>query len=367
MGRIRVCYVVNAVGETSVPADIARAVDEYTDVDIELLAWFSADSFDGDNRLSVACLSAPDNVLGIDTETARRAGEYLREYDVVQAHHNHSGSFAKVLAARHGVPTVSREGNMRKGFTIKGRVANGLTNSLAERVVCNSRAVYESFTAWERRLISDRKVRFIPNGVDFERIRAAVCQEGRALVDDDVDRDATLIGSAGMLTEQKDHETLIAGMPRIIEQSSEPVELVIAGDGPLMTELRAQASTLGVADRVHFLGLMDRTEVYQILDAIDIYAMPSRWEGFSAAAVEALALKNACVFSDIPPFRQPYDDVALFHPVGNKAGLADQVLELINDEERRSELAKRGHSLVSEEYTMEAIAKKYRDLYHELC
>ncbi|MDQ2071866.1 glycosyltransferase family 4 protein [Haloarcula sp. H-GB4] len=362
----RVCFVVNAVGETSVPADIATAVVKYTDAEVDILAWFDAESFDGDDRVGVTCLDAPDTTVGADVQTVRRTAAILREYDVVQAHHNHSGSFAKAIARCLGVPSVSREGNMRKGFNRLGRVANGFTNPLADRVVCNSRAVYDSFTRWEDILLPEDRVRFIPNGVDFARIDAGRTVDWSAREVAGIDDDTALVGTAGMLTEQKDQATLVRALALARDRSATPIELVIAGDGPEEDALRRVTAEHGVTDAVHFLGYLDRRYVYKMLDEIDIYAMPSLWEGFSAAAVEGLATDNAAVFSEIPPFTEPYSDVALFHPTGDATRLADHLVTLASDIERRQRLATAGRELVQEKYEIRTVANAYRELYGEL-
>jgi glycosyltransferase involved in cell wall biosynthesis len=361
-----ICFVVNAVGETSVPADIASAIVKYTDADVDILAWFAAEPFNGDERLGVTCLNAPGTTVGADVRIIRRTASILSEYDIVQAHHNHSGSFAKAIARYLGVPSVSREGNMRKGFNRLGRVANGLTNPLADRVVCNSRAVYDSFTRWEDFILPEERVRFIPNGVDLDRIDAGRNLEWSARETAGVNDETVLVGTAGMLTEQKDHDTLVRALAIVRNRSDLPIELVIAGDGPEEHSLRRVAAQHGVADAVHFLGYLDRRYVYKMFDEIDIYAMPSLWEGFSAAAVEGLATDNAAIFSEIPPFVEPYSDVALFHPTGDADRLADHVVSLATDTEYRDCLAVAGQELVREKYEMRVVAEAYRELYSEL-
>ena len=361
----QVCFVVNTVSETSVPSDIAAAVAEHTDVSVDVMAWFGSSGFHGSEHVGVIDLDGrtPDADGGLGTY--RRVRETLGRYDIVQAHHNHSGSIAKVLARLSGVSVVSREGNMRRGFGRVGRVANGLTNPLADRVVCNSRAVYESFRRWENALLSDDKVVFIPNGVDFDRLDSADGLSWRPTDDVAVEDGAVVVGTAGLLTEQKDHETLVRGVAAARRRSDRPVELLIAGDGPLRSELEAVADSCGVRDAVHFLGRLDRSEVYAMLADIDVYAMPSRWEGFSAAAVEAVGSGTPCVFSDIPPFEQPYADVARFHPVGDHERLGEHLADLAADPDR-DRLGERGRQLVEENYTLERVARQYRDLYAEI-
>ncbi len=199
---LQICYVVNSVSETSVPATLATALTDNQDISVDILAWFEAEPFEGDDRVGVTCLDAPDTVTGIDLETYRQARNHLEDYDLIQAHHPHSGTFAKLIGARLGIPLVSREGNTRDGFTRKGRIANGVTNGLAGRIVPNSRAVYESFTRWERLLVDDDHVEIIPNGVDLDWIDRAGQSEYDIHSGFDIPIDTIVVGTASVITEQ---------------------------------------------------------------------------------------------------------------------------------------------------------------------
>lgn len=366
MPDLSVGFVVNSVDETSVPADIAQALVKYTDCSVGILAWFNSKTFDGDSNLDITCLNAPDTVLGINRSVLSRARNELQGYDLVQVHHNHSGGFAKLLARSIGIPVVSREGNLRRGFTREGRVFNGVTNGLATRIVPNSIAVRDSFKRWEDALIDGDDIRIIPNGVDAERLKAGKSLDWDVRPSNGIASDAILISTAGLLTEQKAHEILISALAKAAQQTDEHLVLAIAGDGPREAALRTLAEQEDVIDQVQFLGRLKRKQVYRLLYESDIYAMPSRWEGFSAAAVEAMGVGVPCVFSDISPFSVPYEDVALFHPVDDTDILASRLVELAEDPEMRKNLATDGQELVNKHYTMESVARQYRDLYMEI-
>lgn len=362
----KICYVVNAVSETSVPATIATALLDYEGIEVDVLAWFDADPFDGADRIAVDCLDAPRSKQGLDRTTYREARDILRGYDLIQAHHNHSGSFAKVIGRMLGIPLVSREGNTRDGFTRKGRVANGLTNGFADRIVPNSRAVYNSFKRWERWLIDDDDVRIIPNGVNLDWIDRARDNGYDIHEQFPIPDGGVVVGTASLMTEQKAYDTLIAGFAAAERRSDQRLDLVIAGDGPRRSKIEAQIDRLGIGDHVHFAGLVDRHAVYQLLAEIDIYAMPSRWEGFSNAAVEALGAGKPCLFSDIDPFMLPYRDVALFHRLDDVTELADKLVELANNHDLRELYGTKGRQLVEQKYTLEYVAGQYAELYTEI-
>jgi glycosyltransferase involved in cell wall biosynthesis len=363
---IQVCYVTNSVSATSVPATIATALVDHTDITVDILAWFDAEPFEGDDRVGVTCLDAPRSTVGIDRATYRRAKKHLQQYDLIQANTNHSGVFAKLIGYELGIPLVSREGNTRNGFTRKGRIANGLTNTLVGQIVPNSRSVYESFTRWERLLIDDKKVRIIHNGVDLDRIDQASESEYDIRELFSIPADGVIVGTASVITEQKALDVLVEGVDIANNNTSQRIDLLIAGDGPRRSEIKRLSKTMDMEDRVYFAGMLDRQTVYRVLKQIDIYAMPSRWEGFANAAVEALGARNPCVFSEIDPFLLPYRNVALFHRVDDSEELAAQLVELAQNPDLREHYAQKGRELVEKKYTLEQIAQEYADLYAEI-
>jgi len=351
----------------SVPATLAAALVDYENLQVDILTWFEADSFEGDDRVGVVNLEAPQSTVGIDQVSYRKARSVLEEYDIIQANLNHAGSIAKLIGYRLGIPLVSREGNTRDGFSRKGRIANGLTNALADRIVPNSQAVYNSFTRWERLLIDDDRVRIIPNGVDLNRIDRTSNSDYSLRNQFGIPPGAVVVGTVGKITKQKAHDVLVHAANQADNRSDSPrVDLVIVGDGPLRSDVESLSSDLGISNQVHITGLVRRQRVYEILSKIDVYAMPSRWEGFSNAAVEALGAGKPCVFSDIEPFSLPYRDVALFHRVDDATNLGTRLIDFIMNTELRDQYGRRGRKLIEENYTLEAIAHQYAQLYAEL-
>ena len=363
---INVCYVLNTVSQTNAVTTLAAALAEYEDVNVDILAWFNAESFDGDDRVDVYCVEAPRSTVGMTMRTYRDACSQFKKYDIIQAHTNHSGTFAKTIGYRLGIPLVSREGNTRDGFNRLGRVTNGLTNGFADRIVPNSRAVYDSFTSWERLLIDDDDVEIIPNGVDLDRIDRARNSDYDIRQQFAIPEDAVVVGTVSVISEQKGYDTLVSALAAANNRSDQRLDLIIAGDGPRRSEVESQVDRLGMRDHVHFAGFVDRDTVYKILTEIDFYTMPSRWEGFASAAVEALGARNACVFSDIDPFLLPYRNVALFHTLDDTDDLADKLTELAENPDQRQLYGTKGRRLVEQQYTLKKVAGQYADLYADL-
>ncbi|MDZ7687776.1 MAG: glycosyltransferase family 4 protein [Halobacteriales archaeon] len=365
---MRVCHVTNSLTDASIIADIAaeQADDERFD-DVGVLAWFDADETVAEKDYELSCLNVPSGSFRLTRPQYARAKEILAGYDLVHTHHNHSGFYAKMVARRLGKPIVVTDHNNHRGFTLKGRVAEAVTNVFADEVVCVSESVYDSYAWWERVFARRSKVSVVNNGVDIERLENANSLDWNLRDAAEVDSDAVVVGSAGMLTEQKAHDVLVEAVDRANAESDVPVELVISGDGDLRDELEEQIAGCDHPDRLHLLGFLERKEhVYKMMHEVDVYAMPSRWEGFCVAALEAMGVGNPCVFSDIDEFVRPFEDVARFHPVDDADALSRELLRLVNSAEEREELKKRAKELVEAEYTISDCAEGYFEVYGRL-
>jgi glycosyltransferase involved in cell wall biosynthesis len=362
---MRVCHVVNAVGETTGPADHAVALQKHTGVDVGVLAWFKERPFDGMEIVETHCLHAPDTELGIDLRTLREARRVLGGYDVVHTHHPHSATYAKLVGRLEGAALVFTSGTDHGTFTRRGRVANGLTNALVDRMTCVSPSVRDSMKRWERVVVSPDSIQVVYTGVDLSRTRAASKVEWDVREAAGVAPETALVGHAARLTGAKGQDTLIRGFARARERLGDG-HLLLAGDGDIRADLERIAREEEAEDHVTFLGLIPRERAYRLMANVDVFAMPSRWEGFSSSAVEAMALGTACVFSDIPSLRDPFDGVARFHPVDDPDALAGQLVDLLSDEEERSRIGDLGRERVEERFTMEATAREYARIYREI-
>ena len=103
-----------------------------------------------------------------------------------------------------------------------------------------------------------------------------------------------VLGCLGRLTEQKGHGFLLDALVALRDPR---LKLFLAGQGPLDTSLKAQATQLGLDQQVRFLGVRrDRDLLYA---AMDIFVLPSRWEGLSLALVEAAGSGLPIVTTDV--------------------------------------------------------------------
>ena len=111
--------------------------------------------------------------------------------------------------------------------------------------------------------------------------------------------DAPVIGHVGSFDLQKNHNFILQVAAAVIKIRPE-VHFLLIGDGPLRPEIEAQACDRGLSDRVHFAGI--QRDVPRLMHAcMDVFLMPSLFEGLGLVLVEAQAAGLPCVLSDVIP------------------------------------------------------------------
>ncbi|MGD0105646.1 MAG: glycosyltransferase family 4 protein [Rhodopila sp.] len=186
--------------------------------------------------------------------------------------------------------------------------------------------------------------------------------------------DYFLIGTVGQHdTDQKHHDFLIDLLPRIPD-----VHLAIAGDGRLRGQLEERIAVLNIADRVHLLGSVPRKSIEAFLDTLDVFLLPSRFEGFSLSLLEAMQSELPIIGNDIDMIREALCDAnehyGLLIPTGRPDEWSQNILELKNDprscvmwSKRAAEGLKRfSLEKMINAYEQAAVGDSEADGYHDL-
>lgn len=110
-----------------------------------------------------------------------------------------------------------------------------------------------------------------------------------------VNKDTFILGTVGRMSQEKNQRFLLYLFARILDRNANSM-LVLVGDGEERQSLQELALKLGIADQVLFTG--NRTDISGILNALDVFILPSQYEGFPIAAVEALSNGLPVLLSD---------------------------------------------------------------------
>ncbi len=204
----------------------------------------------------------------------------------------------------------------------------------------------------------------IPNAVDVHRFDPAL--DGMAVrrrLKIPLDRPVALL--VGRIVAHK-------GVEHFVEAARylPGVQFLVAGEGASLESMERLAVTLGVKDRVRFLGRISQENLPKVYAACDVFVLPSvsRLEAFGIVALEAMATGKPVVVADIPGVREVIEDGQeglLADPV-NPQDLAEKIRRLVGDPALRQEMGRRGREKVLAHFTTEKVADQILKVYEDV-
>lgn len=207
-----------------------------------------------------------------------------------------------------------------------------------------------------------KAVRVIPQfGFDTEIYKRSAPRPPR-----ETDAPFTL-GFIGRLVETKGLTTLIEALTYLPAYC----QAIFVGDGPMRSVLEAEATRLGVSERVRIQPGVRTYEVPAVLSAFDVHVLPSRtfpnWkEQFGRTLAEAMACETPVIGSDSGEIPHVLGEAGLIFPEGDAQALAARVHQILDDPTLYATLAQRGRQRVLENYTQEQIARQTFAVYQEM-
>jgi len=245
------------------------------------------------------------------------------------------------------------------GF-FKKRLSRRLFPCWGDRVIAISEAVKEHLAGDFH--VREEKISIIKHGIDVNNYRVP-STEYRAEIKRKIGLgEGPVAGIVARLSEEKGHIYLIEAIKKAAEQIPN-VQLLIVGEGRMKEKLLNLTKGLGLEKRIFFLPSVLNTQ--EVLSAMDVFVLPSLKEGLGFSLIEAMACSLAVIGSDIGGIRSLIKDRynGLLVKPADSQGLANAILELLNDSARRKTLGENGRLFVNENFTEEKMVLETERIY----
>ena len=284
-----------------------------------------------------------------------------RGADVLHMHGYGASTFGRLAAARRGWPTILHEHANLTTTPWFQKIADCLLAPYTDLAVAVSRSTAEFVI--HGRLIPPERTKVVYLGVpleEFSRPRTSdeVAAARAAL---GIPAGTFAVGTVTRLMPSKGNEYLIQAMKPVVERLPN-ARCYIVGEGELQSDLEAAAASSGVRDKVTFAGF--RRDVAEALAAFDLVVFPSLWEGTPLTALEALAMGKPIVSTDADGLQDVLTNEmdAVIVPRRQPAALADAIVSLANDDQKRQSLAANARQ-TGARYDIDRFVKKMERLY----
>jgi glycosyltransferase involved in cell wall biosynthesis len=282
------------------------------------------------------------------------------EIEVIHTHNTQPFLDGTMAALLSRVRTIVHTDHARE-FPDKWRYmkAERILSHFAYRVVGVSEHTSANLHRYEK--IPRTKIETIPNGIDPSPFEGSIDRAAK-LRELGIPEGVSVIGIAARLTPQKGITYLLKALPEIIRRFPKTV-LVIAGEGPLELELRAEAERLAIAPNVLFVGR--RLDMPHLLRSFDLYVMPSLWEGLPMVLLEAMAAGCPIVATDVGGVATAVEHGVngILVPPRDPRSLASAIVRLLEDPLRREHFAREGKRMFHSRFTADIMTRRYEQLY----
>lgn len=209
-----------------------------------------------------------------------------------------------------------------------------LFNFIIDEIIANSEETARTLLAENPRLFPRERIHVIYNGIDWESFGSIPCEPSYRPTN------KIVLGNAGRLVPQKGQEILIE-VARQLKGKGYNFEIVIAGEGKLKESLMNKAVEAGVSGHLRFQGFVDNMP--QFLNSIDIFLLPSHWEGFGYVIAEAMYCQKPVVAFNVSSNPEIVSDTETGFLVdqGDVQAFAEKTELLINDAGLRRKMGKK--------------------------
>lgn len=282
-------------------------------------------------------------------------------YDIVHAHGLRAG-VDSALAARGKAPVLTTVHNLvRPEIVGKRAVLDRVAEPLVVRLSARTLTVSEEIARRLRAATFSRpdRVEVLYLGIGPSPEIEARRSEVRAALG--LRDDRYLAVAVARLAPQKALPVLFDAVARTRSQ----VTLVVLGEGPLESDLRALVSARGLDDRIRLLGF--RNDIADIVAAADVFCLSSIWEGVPLAAQEAILLGTPIVSTDVGGMKELISDrrSGRLVPVGDPAALATAIDEICSSPGSAESYARRARVDLAERFSTENMLSRLTALYRE--
>jgi len=273
-----------------------------------------------------------------------------------------------LAARRSGLPFLSTIHIVHSANSLNarfGRLRDLITSTVLKRV----RTIHITVAEQARRdvmtrfrFVDSQKIKVVPNGVffpqadgtrDSTRARWAVAPE------------EIVIGSVGRLEAQKAPDVALEIIAGLISRGL-PVRYIWIGEGPMRTAFEEQAKNLGIAGHVAVDGWRD--DVAECLQGLDIFVLPSKFEGMPFALLEAMEAGLCCCVSDVDGMAE-----AIQHGLngflctpGNAPRWCEQIETFIANPALRGDIGNRAKNFARERFSINSMACSTMMVYQDV-
>lgn len=211
------------------------------------------------------------------------------EYRILHAHSQGPAGVYLKIAKKYGLYTIAHSHNIANGMYLSS-IAKYFMQKKVKYLSDTRLSCSEQAGIW---LFGNKPFKVIPNGIKVENFLFDEKTEEKMRHEFKI-KDEFVVGHIGRFSKQKNHEFLIEIFAEVCKLNAHS-KLLLIGDGELKKDIEDKVRKLGIDEKVIFAGL--RSDINKVIMAMDVFVLPSLYEGLGIVLIEAQAAGLNCFAS----------------------------------------------------------------------
>ena len=283
---------------------------------------------------------------------------HLREkkYDVLHTFLFHSNILGRLIGKYVGIPMII---SSQRSVDVWRRTWHVLmdrwTSSFCDAIISNSRAGKDRLASIEK--IPSDKLFVVRNGIQLSEIPSKKDKLGEETV--------KVVGMVGNFRGMKGHDIFIEAARLLIKEGGN-YRFIIVGDGKERKKYEDRVREDGLEGNIQFLGRV--RDVYPVLNIMDIFVLPSLWEGFPVSILEAMAMNVPVIVTNVGgvPEIVQHAETGIVIPSNNPVALKEAILRLDEDPVATRKMTEKAKDNVFKNFNSEKMIRETVLIYEKI-
>ncbi|AGB42271.1 glycosyltransferase [Halobacteroides halobius DSM 5150] len=257
--------------------------------------------------------------------------------------------------------TIYRRGS---AIPIKDRFyTEFLLENCVTDIIANSQSTKETILENTAQWLSEEKIEIIYNGIKLNKVEQE--QEVGPDIRDEfgINKETTLIGNVGRLSEQKGHKYLVKTVD-LLKDRLDDFKVLVVGKGELESKIKKQVKDLDLEEYIIFTGF--RSDIYNIMSQMDFLLHTALWEGFGFVIAEAMAVGKPIVSTNVSNISEIIIEGKTGYLAESKKpeNIAKEVIKMVKlSPDERNKMGQLGKEIVKDNFAFQDKVSRLEDLY----
>ncbi|MDB4603789.1 glycosyltransferase family 4 protein [bacterium] len=356
---IKILGVFNEITNTTIPIE---NFNQLSQADYEKHAFaYSTRASEADQVVKDFPGGSIDRIIAVgDFSKYRKIRDLSRliqkqDYDIIHIHHTVSSILVILISLlwKPRAKIVFTVHNDYKYYKWYQKIVFKVVLNSADFIICNSNNTKKSI----QKIVNGENISVIYNGVNLKNIPRPP----------EATSNSIKLLFAGRLVPQKNIFLLLRAIEKLIKEGHR-FKFFLVGDGPQRTEVEEFITKSGIENQVEIFGKLKRAEVYDLMNLADVFIVPSVFEGFCNAMVEAMLCRCIIVASKVEPLPEVTggSENAVFFELNEPDQLFKNLKNILLDLQSYQDLNRKSEQYARSRYSLDRCANRHSELYKKL-